>query len=198
MRKLALTAAIAVSGAIFTAPAFSSPWSAAIATARVTHTAVPPAERVNWFAFSPEAGGMDLVLYGVYSARTSLHVLAYLITYRPLLEALAEKARAGVAVTVVVDYGESIAKDRSGYIRRGLDFLQRSGVNVCAVDAYPLMHDKSMGIDGRSVQLGSINYTEAGAKSNSEDAVIEWNDTSSAAGFEQHFRSRLALCRPIS
>ncbi|WP_234745257.1 MULTISPECIES: phospholipase D-like domain-containing protein [Burkholderiaceae] len=119
------------------------------------------------------------------------------MTYRPLLAALADKARAGVQVTVVVDYGESIANDRDGYIRRGLAYLQRAGATVCAVDAYRLTHDKMMVLDGRSVQTGSINYTEAGALHNSEDAVIEWNDANSAAGFERHFQSRFALCHPI-
>jgi hypothetical protein len=37
----------------------------------------------------------------------------------------------------------------------------------------------------------------AAAQTNSEDAVIEWNDLAGAADFEQHFQSRLASCRPI-
>ncbi len=83
---------------------------------------------------------MDLVLYGVASARRSIHVLAYVVTYRPLIEALAAKARAGVDVAIAVDYSESVANDRSGYIRRGLDYLSTAGAAVCVVDRFRLMH----------------------------------------------------------
>ncbi|WP_431229201.1 phospholipase D-like domain-containing protein [Burkholderia contaminans] len=54
-----------------------------------------------------------------------------------------------------------------------------------------------MVLDGRSVQTGSINYTAAGAQSNSENVVIGWNDLAMAEAFEQHFRSRLTQCRPL-
>lgn len=197
MRRCFITAAVVLGCVAFSAPARSSPWSTHLETARATHTASAPSERVNWFAFSPEDQGMDLVMYGVYSARQSIHILSYVMTYRPLLQALADKARSGVQVSVVVDYGESIANDRGGYIRQGLAYLQKAGATVCAIDAYRISHDKTMVLDGRSVQTGSINYTAAGARENSEDAVIEWNDVDSAAGFERHFLTRLAQCRPL-
>ncbi|WP_080398252.1 MULTISPECIES: phospholipase D-like domain-containing protein [Burkholderia] len=176
----------------------ASPWTAQLDSVATTHLAVAPVDRVNWYAFAPEDNGMELVLYGVHSARRSIHVLAYVMTYRPLLEALATKSRAGVQVAVAVDYGESIANDRGGYIRRGLDYLARAGVYVCAVDRFKLMHDKTMILDGRSIQTGSINYSSAGAKANSENAVIEWNDLQSAEAFEKHFQSRLSGCRPLA
>lgn len=197
MRKSALAAVLAAATLTPVASAIASPWSAQIDAAQASHQAVAPTQRVNWYAFSPDQDGMGLVMYGVYSAHTSIHMLAYLITYRPLIAALAEKARAGVQVSVVVDYGESIEKDRSGYIRAGLTYLQHAGVSVCAVDAYRLLHDKATVYDSRSVQTGSINYTEAGARQNSEDAMIAWNDPETAAGFEQHFASRFAQCHPI-
>jgi phosphatidylserine/phosphatidylglycerophosphate/cardiolipin synthase-like enzyme len=198
MRKFAPAAVLAIATLTPVASAIASPWSAQIDAAQTSHVAIAPAQRVNWYGFSPDQDGMGLVMFGVYSARTSIHMLAYLLTYRPLIAALAEKARAaGVQVSVVVDYGESIEKDRSGYIRARLTYLQRAGVTVCAVDAYRLMHDKDIVLDGRSVQTGSINYTEAGARQNSEDAMIAWNDLDAAAGFEQHFASRLAQCHPI-
>jgi phosphatidylserine/phosphatidylglycerophosphate/cardiolipin synthase-like enzyme len=157
-----------------------------------------PTGRENWFGFSPDGIAMPLVLYGIYSARESIHVLAYIITNREILAALAAKAQQGVPVTVVIDYGESIAKDNSGYIRRGLAMLAASGATVCATRAFRLMHDKSMVLDGRSVQNGSINYTGSGENDNSEDATIQWNDLAEAAGFEQHFQSRFATCQPIN
>jgi phosphatidylserine/phosphatidylglycerophosphate/cardiolipin synthase-like enzyme len=172
-------------------------WYLIVREAVQTHHASAPDRRENWSGFSPDGIGMPLVLYGIYSARQTIHVLAYLITNRDIISALAEKARQGVQVTVVVDYGESIEKDRNGYIRRGLRFLSDNGVAVCATSAFRLMHDKSMVIDGRHVQTGSINYTGAAEQSNSEDALIAWNDPENAVGFEQHFSSRQATCQSV-
>lgn len=197
MRRCITAAAVVFGCVAFSAPARSSPWSSQLEAARATHTASVPSQRVNWFAFSPEDQGMDLVMYGIYSAKRSIHVLSYVMTYRPLLQALADKARSGVQVAVVVDYGESVANDRTGYIRQGLGYLEKAGVRVCAIDAYRISHDKAMVLDGRSVQTGSINYTAAGARENSENAVIEWNDVDSAAGFERHFQTRLEQCHPF-
>ncbi|RQQ79040.1 phospholipase D family protein [Burkholderia stagnalis] len=197
LRRAAWVLSVAV-GAALSPAIFASPWTAQLAASATTHLAAAPAERANWYAFAPEDNGMSLVLYGVYSARKSIHVLAYVMTYRPLLEALAAKSRAGVQVAIAVDYGESIANDRGRYVRRGLDYLARAGVFICVVDRFKLMHDKTMILDGRSVQTGSINYSAAGAKANSENAVIEWNDLQSAEAFEQHFQSRLSGCRPLA
>lgn len=188
-----LLAGLAVTGA----SAAQEYWVPLIQQSESTHTATAPAGRENWYGFSPDGLGMPLVLYGIYSARQSIHVLAYILTNRQIIEALARKAHAGVTVTVVVDYGESVQNDRDGYIRRGLQYLAQSGAQVCSTDAFLRMHDKSMVIDGRSVQDGSINYTGAGDHSNSEDAFLAWNDLDAAAGFEQHFQSRLATCRPL-
>ncbi|MDF0506836.1 phospholipase D family protein [Burkholderia cenocepacia] len=154
-----------------------------------------PAGRVNSVAFSPDGNGMELVLYGVSTAHRSIHVLAYVMTYRPLIDALAAKALSGVDVSIAVDYSESIVNDRTGSIRRGLDYLVRAGATVCVVDRYRLMHDKSMILDQQSVQTGSINYSAAGAKSNSENVVVAWNDPALAEAFERHFQSRMSQCR---
>ncbi|VVD30989.1 Phosphatidylserine synthase (plasmid) [Paraburkholderia dioscoreae] len=175
----------------------SASWAELVEQSVQTHSATAPTGRENWHAFSPDGIGMPMVMYGVYSARQSIHMLAYVLTYRPLLQALAQRARDGVAVSVVVDYKENIANDRDGYIRRGLAYLAKSGATVCANDQFKMLHDKTIILDGRHVQTGSINYTQAGAQTNSEDAVIEWNDLAGAAAFEQHFQSRLATCRPI-
>ena len=193
-----IAAAILASSAMTTSVAQAAPsWTPLVLEAQTTHAAVAPPGRENWYGFSPDGIGMPLVLYGIYSAHESVHVLAYLLTNREIIAALAEKARQHVSVSVVVDYGESITKDRTGYIRSGLAFLQSSGAQVCATSAFRLMHDKSMVIDRRSVQTGSINYTESAEKLNSEDAVIAWNDVQEAAGFEHHFQSRLATCQPV-
>ncbi|ABX19849.1 phospholipase D family protein (plasmid) [Burkholderia multivorans] len=197
LKLLSWTAPAVIAGCIaelaIALAAFASP----VASVATVLTTAAPEGRVTSYAFSPDGKGMDLVLYGVGSAHRSIHVLAYVMTYRPLIEALAAKARAGVPVAIAVDYGESIANDRDGYIRRGLDYLARAGAAICVVDRYRLMHDKAMILDHRSVQTGSINYTAAGAKSNSENVVIAWNDPVLAEAFEQHFRSRLAQCRPL-
>jgi len=85
---------------------------------------------------------------------------------------------------------------RSRFPRRKTKATVARGLQLSNTDRVTV-HDKDMVLDGRSIQTGSINYTKDGTFSNSEDAVIEWNDAAGAADFERHFQSRLATCRPI-
>jgi phosphatidylserine/phosphatidylglycerophosphate/cardiolipin synthase-like enzyme len=51
-------------------------------------------------------------------------------------------------------------------------------------------HDKCIVVDGRTVEAGSFNYTQAAARSNSENVLVIWNDLQVAARYLGHWRSR--------
>lgn len=171
--------------------------SASVAGAMAGQLPNPPQGPAISYGFSPEGSAFTLVMQGIASAHRSIHVLAYVLSNRQIIDALATKARDGVEVKVVVDYEENIAHDRDSYIQKQLAFLARSGAGVCSVDQFKIMHDKVMIIDGRTVQLGSFNYTKGGADANSENAMILWNSEQVAHDYEQHFESRLAMCHPL-
>lgn len=151
--------------------------------------------------FSPEGTADPLVLSFIRSARQSLHVMAYEMKEAGIIRALEEKARQGVDVEVEADYRENLGDGSNDYTRQRLSELATSGpegrrVHVCIVSAFPVFHDKVMIADGRSLELGSYNYSRQAKERNSENAMVIWNRPDVAAQYEDHFHSRLPVCQP--
>lgn len=196
MKKKALFAALVFAMAATTASARTNLLQQAIDAAQSATDSAPAGTEAS-VGFSPEGSAIRLVMRGINSARSSIHVMAYVMSNRQIIDALAGAARRGLDVRVVVDYKQNIEEDRGGYIRRQLGTLAASGAKVCTVDQFRIMHDKVMILDNRSIQTGSFNYTKAGATDNSENALILWNVPSMAANYEQHFASRFAICHAL-
>lgn len=154
---------------------------------------VPQGEQVE-VGFSPEGSAVQLVLKAIGSARKSIHVMAYVMSSPEIASALARASRAGIEVYVQLDYKENIEEDNRGFIRNRLDELSRSGAVLCTISAFPAMHEKTMVIDGRHVQLGSFNYSSQAARRNSETALVLWNAPAVAQQYEAHFRERISYC----
>lgn len=126
-------------------------------------------------------------------ARASVQVATAWIGDDELIERLAEKARQGVAVDLIVSADSFNEASESK-----LDLLQEAGANVLVWgqrrdrhDEYnttynaPLMHHKFCVIDGRTLINGSLNWTYK-ARSNRENIVIT-NDAEAARRFEDQF-----------
>jgi len=45
-------------------------------------------------------------------------------------------------------------------------------------------------VDGTTTETGSFNYSQAAAKSNSENVLVVWNDRAAAAQYQAHWDSR--------
>ncbi|HHV7525049.1 TPA: phospholipase D family protein [Burkholderia orbicola] len=131
-----------------------------------------PAGAAYDLGFSPAAGSasaLDVVLRAIDSARSSIVVVAYSFTSKPIATALLAAHRRGVKVAVVADRGQN-AKSYSA-----VWFLANQGVPVRLNDRYEATHDKFMVIDGLHVETGSFNYTSAAANRNAENALVLWN-----------------------
>ncbi len=121
-------------------------------------------------------------------AKTSIHLTMYLIALPPtrrgsavytLVDALMEAKDRGVEVRVVLD--ENYDWDGKGSRSvRGVSHknepaaraLQARGVHVSFDDAATLTHAKALVIDGRTVIIGSTNWSEAALTRNVEANVL--------------------------
>lgn len=166
------------------------------ADANARQSCVPPAAPTVDVGFSPEGSAERLVLDAICSSHRSIHVSAYAFTSGPIAAALVEAHRRGVDVAVVADRRMNLVEDRSGQAIRTLSRLARSGVHVRIIDVYPVHHDKSMVIDGDSVETGSFNFTARAARYNSENAVVIWHVPSIASAYDEHWQSRFNQGRP--
>lgn len=137
-------------------------------------------------AFSPDGGGEQLVLKTINSARQSLRLAAYSFTSPAVVRALIAAHRRGVDVRVVVD--EKGNKSKSG--TAALNLLVNAGIRARTNGNYAIHHDKYIIVDDLHVQTGSFNYSQAAAKSNSENVLVVWHNLQLAASYRRHWQSR--------
>lgn len=139
--------------------------------------------------FSPEGSAQKLVLSTINAATSSIRVAAYVFTSPDVTRALIAAKQRGVDVAVIADYRSNLEDQRSGAGRHALTLLAKAGIPTRTIKAYPIHHDKFMVVDGMAVETGSFNFTAA-AKSNSENALVVWNDPALAETYLNHWQSR--------
>lgn len=139
-------------------------------------------------AFSPEAGSEALVVKVIGSAKESLRLAGYSFTSPAVVRALMDAKRRGVDVQVLVD--DKGNHSRSSVAAIGL--VAGAGIPVRTIAAYAIHHDKYIVVDARTTETGSFNYSQAAARSNSENVLVVWNDPRVAASFLKHWDSRWA------
>ena len=119
--------------------------------------------------FSPGGTALVLVEKAISAARSEVLVACYEFTSRDVAEALEAAAHRGVKVRIVADW--KAAHDRFSQIA----VLKAAGMPVRLDRVYAIMHNKSMVIDGVTIETGSFNYTTVAIKHNAENALVFWN-----------------------
>lgn len=161
------------------------------AGSRSNGAAVPSGQVID-VAFSPEAGGEDLVVKAIASARSNIGVAAYSFTSPVVAKALLNAKRRGVDVRVVVDENGN----RSKASLAALNLLANAQIPTRTISRYAIHHDKYMVIDKMTVQTGSFNYSKAAAKSNSENVMVIWNNPDVALSYLKHWQNRFDQGKP--
>lgn len=136
--------------------------------------------------FSPEGGAEDLVLRVIGSARTDVKILAYSFTSRTVVQALVAAKKRGATVSLVADASNLTSKPGTA----AMSTLTNAGAAVRTIGTYKIMHDKVVIVDGKTIEFGSFNYSQAAAMSNSENANACWNSPEVARTYLQHWQSR--------
>ncbi len=147
---------------------------------------VPAAGSIE-VAFSPSEGSEQLVIKVVDSAKSELRILAYSFTSAPLVKALLRAKKRGVDVQLVADEKNNVRDDRSGKARAALSALVNAGIAVRTINVYPIHHDKVIVADRETVELGSFNYSDAAARRNSENVLVNWRNPKLAEVYLGHF-----------
>ena len=179
---LSLVLPVACGGPSSPAAPLSSPASSSIT--------VPPgvaASRIE-VAFSPEAGSEALVVKVIASARQSIRVAAYSFTSPAVVRALMDAKKRGVDVRVLIDD----RGNRSAASQAAQRLIMGVGIPLRVISVYAIHHDKYIVVDGATTETGSFNYSQAAAKSNSENVLVVWNDRAVAAQYLAHWDNRWA------
>jgi hypothetical protein len=120
------------------------------------------------------------------SARSKINLTAYSLTDWPVIDALIDAHRRGIAVRLVLDSSQQHALDRLREISDGIR-MKPPG---------PYMHLKSYSIDGLLLRSGSANLTASGLKQQDNDIVVI-HEPSGARAFDARFEQIWSAAKPI-
>lgn len=116
--------------------------------------------------FSPDGGTQQAIIDQINKAKTNILVQAYSFTSQPIVKALVEANKRGVAVFVILD--KSNKTDKYGVA----DLLTHFGVDTYIDDKHAIAHNKVMILDKETVITGSYNFTNAAENKNAENTLI--------------------------
>lgn len=136
--------------------------------------------------FSPEGSAHALVLQVLGEAKSSIQILAYAFQAQDIMDALVAAKKRGVDVRIVVDKDRNTGKAS----RAAMDFVVRHGVALRTNDRFHLHHDKTIIVDGSTVQTGSFNFAPSAETKNSENVVVIREMPDVAKQFLSHWQSR--------
>lgn len=142
--------------------------------------------------FSPEGSARALVLQTIGGAQHSIRMLAYAFQAPDIAQASVDAQGRGVDVRVVVDHKRNEGKSS----RAAMDWLTRHGVALRTNDHFNLHHDKSIVVDGHTVETGSFNFTPSAETTNSENVVVIRGMPDVARQYGAHWQSRWDLGKP--
>jgi phosphatidylserine/phosphatidylglycerophosphate/cardiolipin synthase-like enzyme len=160
------------------------------------HSFTMPAAGTIEVAFSPNEGSEALVVKVIDSAKSELRVLSYSFTSAPVTSALLRAKKRGVDVRLVADQKNNVSADSSGKARAALSALVNAGVDVRTISVYPIHHDKVIVADRQTVELGSFNYSDAAARKNSENVLVNWGNPKLAEVYLKHFERNYRQATP--
>lgn len=150
---------------------------------------VPMTARSETYAqagYSPEGSARELVLSVINAAQHEIRVLSYSFTAFDIADALIKAKQRGVDVKMVLDYRGNKDKFSQAAIRR----VSSAGIPLKLDDAFSIQHDKTIIVDGDTVETGSFNFTSSAEKRNSENAVVIWHLPSLAHSYLVHWQDR--------
>ena len=145
-------------------------------------TTSPPIE----VAFSPEAGAEALVLKVIGSARQSIQLAGYSFTSPAVVRGLIDAKRRGVNVKVLLDD----KGNRGQSSVAAMNLIVSAGIPLRVVSVYAIHHDKYIVVDGKHTETGSFNFSQAAAKSNSENVLVIWDNPTVAERYLSQWESR--------
>lgn len=142
--------------------------------------------------FSPEGSARQLVLETIVGAKERIQILAYAFQAPDIMQALVDARQRGVQVQVVVDKKRNQNKPS----KKAMDFVTSRGVELRTNDHFHIHHDKTIIVDGHTVETGSFNFAPSAETLNSENVVVIRNAPAIVRQYLAHWQSRWDLGKP--
>jgi len=134
---------------------------------------------------------LNVVLSGINGAKTSIDVLAYSFSSKPIATALVNASKRGVKVRIVAD------NDQNNRSYSAINYTANNAVDSRVNSNYQDFHNKVMIFDGKCVETGSFNYSASAANKNAENAIIIC-DRNLAQIYQNQFNRWYSQGTPVS
>lgn len=121
------------------------------------------------------------------TAQETIDLAGYVITDRPVIDALVAAQERGVAVRLILDPAQRHDLARLAPLFDAARKKHRG----------PIMHLKSYAIDGKVLRTGSANFTASGLKQQNNDLIV-LDGGDAAAAFEREFERVWDAAEPVS
>jgi phosphatidylserine/phosphatidylglycerophosphate/cardiolipin synthase-like enzyme len=108
------------------------------------------------------------------------------------MQALVDAKKRGVDVRVVIDKKRNERKAS----KKAMDFVTRNGVELRTNDHFHIHHDKTIIVDGKTVETGSFNFAPSAETANSENVVVIHDMPEVTRQYIAHWQSRWDLGVP--
>lgn len=90
--------------------------------------------------------------------------------------------REGVDINVLL--GDKGNRGRASLV--AIKLIAKADIPTRVVSAYAIHHEKYIAVDSQHTETGSFNYSQAAARSNSENVLVVWNNPTTAKQYLVH------------
>lgn len=136
--------------------------------------------------FSPEGSARELVLQTINQAHTSIEMIGYSFQAPDIAQALVNAHDRGVNVRVVVDKRRNQVKSS----QTTMQYVASHGVELRIDGHYHIQHDKTIIVDGKTVETGSFNFAPSAETENSENVIVLRDMPEVTQQYVAHWQSR--------
>ncbi|MFT4174264.1 MAG: phospholipase D family protein [Rhodocyclaceae bacterium] len=163
-----------------------------VLTALLSASSLLHAEPTIQVGFSPEGSARTLVLETIRNAKQSIQMLAYAFQAPDIMQALVDARKRGVDVRIVIDK----KRNQGSASKAAMDFVTRNGIELRTNSHFHIHHDKTIIVDGNTVETGSFNFAASAETANSENVIVIEGAPDIARQYIAHWQSRWDLGKP--
>lgn len=143
--------------------------------------------------FTPGQSCLPKVIKYIDNAKTSILLLGYSFTSKPITQALIQAKKRGVNVRIVLDHSQQYQK----YSKEVIQVLLNNQMDVRFDHTVKIAHNKVLVIDNLQTITGSYNWTHSAEFKNAENLVFI-KSQEVAKKYAVYFEGRWKVARSLS
>ncbi len=143
--------------------------------------------------FTPGQSCLPKVIKYIDNAKTSIILLGYSFTSKPITQALIQAKKRGVNVRIVLDHSQQYQK----YSKEVIQVLLNNQMDVRFDHTVKIAHNKVLVIDNLQTITGSYNWTHSAEFKNAENLVFI-KSQEVAKKYAVYFEGRWKVSKPTS